>query len=99
RGLLDAAFDFSNVTEILIEPRTIGGRQRLLQRRHLADDGIEQAHGLLTPGAALGVAVAVAKQLLEDNLRVVLHRQRRRRVLPRDRVSVGAAQSVTAAQR
>ena len=42
------------------------------------------------PGRRVG-AVAVAEQPLEDDARVVLHRQRRRRAAPGDRVGVGAA--------
>src|SRR5437588_851670 len=50
-------------------------------------------------GAPLGIGAAVAEQPLEDDLRIVLHRQGRGRTLPRDRVAIRAAQAVAAAER
>ena len=50
----------------------------------------------VAPQPPLRRRVAVAEQLLEHNLRVVLHRQRRIRRLPRDGVAIRAAQAVAA---
>jgi hypothetical protein len=82
----------AHVIEILRQTATIPGREILLQRRDLAHDGVEQAARLLTTRSALRVGAAVAEQFLEHQPRVVLHRQRRRRRLPRDRVAIGAAE-------
>ena len=97
-GLLHAPFDLAHVAQVLIEPRPVRCRQLALQRRGFAEDGVEQADRLRAPRLALLGGVAVAEQPLEDDLRIVLHRQRRVRTLPRNRVAVRAAQAVAAVQ-
>ena len=92
-GALNAALDLAHVLEILIEPPAIARRQVALQRRQLRHHRIEQAPRVLPPAAALGRGGAVAEQLLEHQPRVVLHRQRLRRRLPRNRVAIGAAEA------
>ena len=91
-GLLDTALDLADVGQVLIEPRPIGRRQRALQRRRFTEHRVEQADRLrrAAPCAARR-RVAVAEQPLEDDLRVVLHRQRRVRALPGDRVAIGSS--------
>ena len=73
-------------------------RQLPLQHAGFRGHRIQQAQRLLAPRLALGVGAAVAEQALEHHLRVVLHRQRRRGALPRDRVAIGAAEAVAAVE-
>src|SRR5204863_8177749 len=71
--------------------------QLLLERAGFAQYRVQQAERLLAARPALAQVVAVAEQPFEDHLWIVLHRQRRRVALPRNRVAVGAAQAVAAA--
>ena len=78
-GALNPPLDLAHLVEILRQPATVAGRQILLQRRAPAPS--PSRAGCATPAAAprrSRVGAAVAEQLLEHELRVVLHRQRRR---------------------
>ena len=97
-GLLHATLDLAHVGQVLIEARAIGGRQLALQRCGFADNRVEQADRLRAARLALLGGVAVAEEPLEDDLRIVLHRQRRVRALPGNRVAIRAAQSVAAVE-
>ena len=71
----------------------VGRPEPPLQPLHFLDERIEDAAIVLDAREArrLRRVVAVAEQPLEHRARLVLHRQRRRRVAPRQRVGVGAA--------
>src|SRR5690606_1663264 len=86
----------AHVGQVLIEAAAIARWQRPLQRRRFADDRVEQAERLVAAQPAFLIGIAVAEQALEDDLRIVLHRQRRVRPLPGDGVAVRAAQAVAA---
>ena len=97
RRLLDAALDLADVVEVLIDAVAVARRQPPLKGGRFSQHRIEQAHGLLPSRAPLGIGAAVAEQPLEHDLRIVLHRQRRGRSLPRNRVAVRATE-IAAAQ-
>ena len=91
--LLDTPLDLADVVEILIEPRAIARPETRSQPRRLLRDEIEDAAIALPSRGALRRAAGLAEQPLEHRARIDLHRQRRRRRAPRDRVGVGAAVS------
>ena len=72
------------------------GPSWLLQAGDLLGDRIEQAGPLLQRGAAVGGAAAFAEQALEDDPRVRLGGQRRRRRRPREIVLIDAGVAVVA---
>ena len=94
RGLraLNPPLDLPHVVEELAQADAVRRRQILLEPRNLIHHRIQDASRLLPAAAALGARAAVAEQFFEDEARVVLHRQRRGRGLPRDGVSVRAAE-------
>ena len=94
-GLLDAPLDVAHGIEILVELRPIAGPESPLELGRTLGDRIEQA-GILPPARAphRGVGRAtVAEQPFEDHPWVVLHRERRRLVGPRNRVGEGATEN------
>ena len=96
--LLNAPLDVAHGVEILRELVAIGGVQRPLDVGNALGDRVEQALVRPEPHHArrpIGGVVA-AEHPLEHRPRVVLHRQRRGRASPGDRVGVGAAESSVA---
>ncbi len=73
---LNPPLDLAHVIEILRQAATIIRRQIFLQRRHLPHHRVEEAARLLPSRAAFGIRAASSEQFLEDQPRVVLHRQR-----------------------
>ena len=90
---LDAALDFANVVEVLAEPRAIAGAEPAPQRVGFLGDHVEDAEIPLALRAALLGRARLAEQPFEHHARVDLHRQRRRRRAPADRVRVDAAEA------
>ena len=93
-ALLDAALDVANGFEVLVELDAVPGADAALQRRDPVADRVEDAAvGRNLRGARGPVgAAAAAEHPLEQDPRIVFHRQRRRRPAPRDRVRIGAAE-------
>ena len=89
-GLRDASLDLAHIGEEAIQALAVGRRQRAIDAPHLLRHRVEQAQRLRAPRRALRIIGAVAKQLLEHRLRIVLHRQRRELALPGQRIAVGA---------
>ena len=88
-GLVDAALDLAHVGHEAVQALAIRGGQRAVKTADLVGDGIQQAQRLRAPRRALRVVRAIAEQLLEQHLRIVLHRQRRGLALPGQRIAVG----------
>src|SRR5262245_24320161 len=88
---LDTTLDLSDVGQILIQPRAIPGREAALEMLEIVDDEIEQAAVRAHASQPLFQRSATAKQTLEHDSWIDLHRQRCRRRLPIQRVHVGAA--------
>ena len=95
---VDAPLDLAHVGHEAIQALAVGGGQRAVEAADLLGHGIQQAQRLRAPRRALRVVRAVAEELLEQHLRIVLHRQRRSLALPRQRIAIGAAQPFAAAQ-
>ena len=97
-GLLDAALDVAHRLEVFAELQPVARPQIAAQRGHLVRHRIEKASVLLDAREPRGGirSPGVAQQALEDRPRIGLHRQRRRRTHPADRVGVCAGVSATA---
>ena len=98
RGLPDAPFDVAHRVEILAQLAPVARPQLAGQAVRAFGDRVEQAGVLLQPRPAdrrIGAA-GVAEQTLEHDTGIVLHRQRRGLVGPRDGVRVGATEPVAA---
>jgi hypothetical protein len=87
----------SHFLQIFAQPAAVSRGQILLERWHLIADRIEEAACLIAPLLPLRIGAPVAEQPLEDDLRVVLHRQRQRGRLPRQRIAVGTGEAGVAA--
>jgi hypothetical protein len=95
---LHATFDVAHRLGVLIEPSLIAGTEIAAQAGELLVHRVQDAAVLVQPRlarAALG-APAVSEELFEHRPRVVFHRQRLRRALPRDGVRIGTAQDAGA---
>ena len=90
-GERDAPLDLADVVEVVVEAREVARAQAPLQPTRVREHGVQDAAILALARRALLGRAAVAEQALEHDLRVALHRQRRGRRGPRDRVRVGAA--------
>src|SRR5262249_16642719 len=88
---LEPALDLAYAVEIVVDERAVLAAERAFQRRRFAEDLVEQALIVAGHGAALGIALAAAEDLLERFARLELHRHRRRRRAERDRAAVRAA--------
>ena len=95
-GLLDAALDLAHGLEILADPGAIGRAEPVLQAGDLLGDRVEEAGALPQAGAAVRGVAALAEQPLEDDPRMGLGRQRRRRRGPREVVLINAGVAVIA---
>ena len=95
-GELDAALDGAHRVQILGDPRPVAGADLAPQPGQIVADGVEDAAVLAKLRPPLRRRAAFAEKPLEDDAGVVLHRQRRRRVAPRDGVHVDAAVAVLA---
>jgi hypothetical protein len=82
----------------LIDAAAVAGRKFFLKRIHFAHHGVQEAERLFAARAPQSIGAAVAEQTLEDDLRIVLHGQRRGWALPGNRIAVCTAQAVAAAQ-
>ena len=91
--LLNPPLDVTNGVEVLRQLAGVGRPEPPAQPLHFVDERIQDAAIVPDPGETRrpGRVVAVAEQALEHRARLVLHRQRRRRVAPRQRVGIGAA--------
>ena len=92
-GALNALLDLAHVLEILIEPDLVARAQPTLEAGHIALHRVEDAAVLFHAPHALFGRSRAPEHPFEDDARVRLHRHRRGRRLPRDRVHVGAAVS------
>src|SRR5262245_43807403 len=90
---LNAPLDFTNVVEILAEAQAVRPSDAALERGDVFGDEVEDAPVLLHAGAALVRGAAAAEHPLEQHAWIDLHRERRRRPLPAERVRVGAAEA------
>ena len=89
-GLLDPALDVAHGLQVLAELQAIARSEVAPQRGHLVGHRVQEAAILLDarqPRGGIGAA-RVSQQALEHRPRVGLHRQRRRRAPPADRVGV-----------
>ena len=94
--LLDAALDLADGLEILADPGAILGSELRLQARDVVAHRVEQAGPSPQRGAPIGRAAALAEQPLEDDARMRLGRERRRRRRPREVVLIDARVAVVA---
>ena len=100
-GVLNPAFDVADRLEVLAQLCAVARPEPLPQAGYLGVDRVEDAAVLLharQPHARIRAAT-VPEHPLEDDARIVLHRQRRGRTAPRDRVRVGAAEAAVAGAR
>ena len=95
-GPPDAPLDFAHRVQVLRHARAVGGAERPLQPRHVLAHRVQDAAVVLQPDGALRLGASLPEQPLEDDARVVLHRERRRRGAPREGVGVDAAIAVVA---
>ena len=93
---LDAPLDGAHGVQVLRHARPVSRADVTAQPREVVRDGVEDAPVLPELRSPLGRRAAFTEELLEHDARVVLHRQRRRRVSPRDGVHVDAAIAVLA---
>jgi len=73
KNCLDTPLDLADVVEISIDAGAVGGRKCCFQTERLFANRIADAAILLVPSEALLGGADVAKQLLEDRLRTILH--------------------------
>ena len=92
-GELDAPFDFPHGVEILGHSIAIARTQAALQTPDLAGDRVEDAALGFDAAASLVGVGAVSEHPVEHDARIDLHRHRRRRRAPGNRVHVGAAEA------
>jgi hypothetical protein len=95
-GAFNAAFDLADVVEIFTEARAIARPQIPLQHPGLSRDEIENAFRSPVPRLPLRSSAWAPEHALEHDPGVDLHRQRRRRRAPGDRVRVRATESAGA---
>ena len=84
----NAPFDLTNVIEILADANPVALRKIVLQPGHFLCDRIKDAAVLPLPLEPVYRIASIAEQLLENDLRVVLHGVGRGRRFPRDRVCI-----------
>ena len=94
--LLNAALDLAHGVEILADAHAIGGAEPALQPGDVVANPVEQAGAFAQRHPPIGRAAAVAEQPLEDDARMCLRGQRRRRRRPREIVLVDARVAVVA---
>src|SRR5262249_5618441 len=92
-GLLDTTLDVTNSFEIFIELAAVPGSKFSLSSCNLFPYRIENAALAANAGSPHSRirGPRVAKEPLEDDARIGLRRQRRRRAAPRDRICIGTA--------
>ena len=91
-GPLDPPLDLADVVEILVDARAIARAEAALQRARLARRSNRGCCGPRAMRAARCASVPPSPNIRSNtDARVDLHRQRRRRRRPGDRVHVGAA--------
>src|SRR5262249_44527936 len=87
-GLLDPTFDFSNGVDVLTDARAIPGPQGLLQARDAIPDPVHNTAIAPYPFELASGVASITEQPLEDNPGIVVHRQRRCRVTPGNRIEI-----------
>ena len=95
-GFLNPPLHLADRIEILIDPRAVVWSELLLKPGDVLAHPVEEAGAALERGAPIGRAAAFAEQPLEDDARVGLGRQGRRRRRPRQIVLIDARVAVVA---
>src|SRR5437762_7022226 len=94
----NAPLDLTNVIKVLADSNPVALRKILLKLGYFLCDCIEDAAVLPLPFDPLCWIASIAEQFLENDLRVVLHRIRRSRRFPRNRVRIRTRVTGAAAQ-
>ena len=91
-GELDAALDFADRSQVLVDFATVGGAELAGKAARVVQNIIEDACFIAQALAAIdGILVQRAEQAFEDRARIHFGRQGRGRSAPGKRVAVGAA--------
>src|SRR5262249_52497601 len=92
-GNLDPAFDLANRVQVFGHTVAIVGPKISLEAMYLIVDLVEDAALLLDASEPLFRCRTVAEHAVENNSRIDLHRHRRGRRSPRNRVHIRAAET------
>jgi hypothetical protein len=95
----DALLDGPHGLEVLGELHAVARPERALKTLHLIGHRIENAARVPRPREPLGGGAPLAEQAVEHHARLRLHRERRRRRSPRNRVGVETVRAAVARNR
>src|SRR5207245_9721591 len=95
-GFLNAALNLAHGVKILADPRAVTRPKLSVETRDIFIKPIEEAGSFSQRSLPVRDAPAIAEQTLENDSRLALPRQRRRRRRPREIILVNAGVTVVA---